>query len=163
LKCENAATIVVSTATSMTTNSTLVSLPIWPILRNSATMISSVMPTPIALPRAVFPESDVTPGIRYPRYWTSPMMPVDMISGMDKEEGQQPSCSVLKRRAEVDVCAAGPWHGGPEFGPDQTVGQREDGADDPAEHGFGTADGGDHRRDGDERADAAHLRHVDGC
>ena len=64
LKWLNAATMVLSTATSITTNSPVVSLPIWPILRNSAAMISRVMPTPMILPSAVFPEASVTPGIR---------------------------------------------------------------------------------------------------
>lgn len=64
LKCVAAATIVVSTAISMTTNNTVVSLPIWPILRNSASTMSSVTPMPMILPSAVTPPSSVTPGIR---------------------------------------------------------------------------------------------------
>ena len=64
LKCVNAATIVLSTAASMTTNSTVVRLPIWPILRNSATMITRTIAIPMILPSAVLPASSVTPGTR---------------------------------------------------------------------------------------------------
>jgi hypothetical protein len=52
-------------------------------------------------------------------------------------------------------------HRGTEFGPDEAVGERDDGPDDPTEHRLWAADGGDHGRNRDEWADAAHLRHVD--
>ena len=79
----------------------------------------------------------------------------------DEQERHQTTSTVLERFTQIDVRAARAGHGGAEFGPDEAVGEREDGADDPAEHRFRAADRGDHRGNRDERADAAHLGHVD--
>ncbi len=78
-----------------------------------------------------------------------------------EQERHQPPAAVLEGLAQVDVGAAGAGERGAEFGPDQAVGEREQRARDPADDGLRPAEGADHQRDGDERADPAHLAHVD--
>ena len=78
-----------------------------------------------------------------------------------EQERHQPPGAVLERFAQVEVGAAGARHRGAELGPDEPVGQRDDRPDDPAEHRLRAAHGGDHGGNRDERADTAHLGHVD--
>jgi hypothetical protein len=79
----------------------------------------------------------------------------------DKQERHESPGSVLESFAQVDVRPAGSRHRGAQFGPDQSVCHGEDRADQPAKHGLRTTHRCHHGRDGDERSDAAHLRHVD--
>ena len=62
LKWENAAMMVASTAMSMITNRPVVSLPIWPIRRNRATTMISVMTMPMILPSGVVPAARIRVG-----------------------------------------------------------------------------------------------------
>ena len=63
--------------------------------------------------------------------------------------------------AEEGVGAAGTGEGGAEFGPDQAVGDGDGGAQHPCPHREAEAGGGDDQGQGDERAHADHLQHVE--
>ncbi len=61
---------------------------------------------------------------------------------------------------QVAIRAAGVGHGRAQFGPDQPIAEREDRAENPAQHGLRTAGGGDDQRQRDERPHADHVDHV---
>ena len=79
----------------------------------------------------------------------------------DEKERHQFPGAVLEGLAKIDVSTARARHRRAEFGPDHAVACRQDRAGDPADQRLRTAHHGDHQRNGDERPDAAHLRHVD--
>ena len=62
---------------------------------------------------------------------------------------------------EKGVGSAGAREGRSEFGPDEPVGDRDDGAEDPCPYREPVSGGGDDQRKGDERADADHLEHIE--
>lgn len=80
----------------------------------------------------------------------------------DEQERHQASGAVLEGLAEIHVAAAGAGHRRAQFRPDQAVREGEDGARDEADDRLRAAERGHHQRDRHERADAAHLAHVDG-
>jgi hypothetical protein len=80
----------------------------------------------------------------------------------DEQEGHQPSePRAAKGFAQIDEGAARSGHGGGEFGPDETVADRQERAEQPAEHALGTAHRRDDERDREERSDAYHVAHVE--
>ena len=95
------------------------------------------------------------------------MQPEAMESG-----AVEPTCHVEKTEPaagafravdlfEEGVAAAGAWEGCSELGPDEAVGNRDDSAEHPGPDGEAIARGGDDERQGDEGADADHLKHVE--
>ena len=80
----------------------------------------------------------------------------------DEEEREQASpaaCAV--DFLEVLVGPSGAGHGRTEFGPDQSVGERQDGPGDPSVDGLRAVHGGHHERQSGERAHADHVHHVE--
>ena len=63
--------------------------------------------------------------------------------------------------SQEGVGTARAWKGRAQFGPDQTVGNGNHGAQHPGPNGKSRAGGGDHQRKRDEGADADHLKHVE--
>jgi hypothetical protein len=61
---------------------------------------------------------------------------------------------------QIAVRAARTGHGSSQFGPHQSVTNREQRAQNPAKHRLRTTAGTDDERDGNERTDADHIDHV---
>ena len=62
---------------------------------------------------------------------------------------------------EECVAAAGAREGCAELGPDEAVGDGDDGTEYPRPYGEAIARGGDDERQGDEGADTDHFEHVE--
>src|SRR5882724_6515368 len=80
----------------------------------------------------------------------------------DEEEGEElsPARGAIDA-LEILIGAAGLREGSAEFGPDETVANGEQRAEDPAKHGLRSAHRADDERQGDEGADADHVDHVE--
>ena len=79
----------------------------------------------------------------------------------DEEKRDQPAEALASvGLAKVDVAAAGTRHRGAELAPDQAVGNGDEHRHEPSEHGLRAPERGHEDRDGDERTDPDHVRHV---
>ncbi len=78
-------------------------------------------------------------------------------------EKTEPVAGALRAVDLLEECiaAAGARKGCAELGPDEAVGDGDDGAQHPGPDGETVAGGGDDERQGDEGADADHLKHVE--
>lgn len=80
----------------------------------------------------------------------------------EEEEAEELAEAALVDGAEIGVGASCLGEGGAELGPDEAVGEGEERAEDPAEHGLWATHGSDEERQGDEGADADHVEQVEG-
>ncbi len=78
-----------------------------------------------------------------------------------KKEGEDFAGSAGKDGAEVGVGSAGYGEGGTEFGPDEAVGEGNEGPEKPTQHGLGTSHGGDEQGQRDKGASADHVEQVE--
>jgi hypothetical protein len=65
-----------------------------------------------------------------------------------------------EQTAQIGIGSARMRHGGAQFGPDEAVAQRNEGAQHPADQGLGAAHGGNGQGNGDERTDSDHVEDV---
>ena len=83
--------------------------------------------------------------------------------GPEKEKAHQTAGAVgTVRFEEILIAAAGPRHGGAEFGPHQPIGNRDHRPDQPAQHRLRSVHRLEQERNGQERSGADHRDDVGG-